>query len=363
LRLAALILCVFGSIMTGLAQETPVDSLESTPEIVVPVATLTIVPILSFNGRALYQNRLPDHSGIDVTVLDLDGVMVTSTQTDETGSFSLNVPAVPYFWLIFSAPLHQRQAYLMQPDMSMSDVMLLGGDLDADGCINSTDLSQLITYLDTSDDTGTDISGDGMTDVVDLAILTGNFDPTCVSDTENPVEATEEATAEVTIEVTAEATAEVTEEATPELTPEVTPELEMTAEVTVESTAEATAEMTAAATPEVTSEVSPESTIEITPEVTAAVTPEAIPEPEVTEQLSPNEEVTPDVLPMPAISETPTAEVTSEVVPMTEVTPSATPTIVVSTNTPAPMPTATLSPTATDVPTDVPMPEQTEETP
>src|SRR5690606_7756906 len=180
-----------------------------------------------------------------------------------------------FYWLVVNAPLHRSVTIPMYPGDAVPDVILAGGDLNRDGCIGPVDLMALVGLLDVADSAATDVTGDGLTDVSDLAIVTGNYQPDC------ELAATETPEPEATSEATPEATAEIAPEI--EVTPEITPEVEVTAELTPETTVEVTAEATVEITPEL--EVTPELTSEVTVEITADVTP--LPTAEATEALTP----------------------------------------------------------------------------
>jgi hypothetical protein len=268
-----------------------------------PTATLGGIALQFVSGKAAYQNRLPDQSGIDVQVLDEALNLIGVAKTDSQGVYAIAAPSDAFYWLVMDAPLHRQQIIPMQPGQRLPDVVLAGGDFNRDGCVGPSDLAVLVSALDVPDSTATDVTGDGITDVSDLAIVTGNYQPDC----EPEVTATPapEATAEVTPE--AESTTETTPEVeiTPELTPEVTPEIEVTAELTLEAqpTQAATSEATPEVTPEVPAELTPE--IEITEEVTPEVTDEPIAE-------APTETLAPTMTAAPTAEPTATPTLTPE---------------------------------------------------
>ncbi len=322
------------------AQEaTPELTVEAVPS-VMPTATLGGVALHFVSGVATYQNRQPDHSGITVQVLDDALNLIGVAQTDSQGVYAVAAPVDAFYWLVLDAPLHRQQTIPMQSGESVPDATLAGGDFNGDDCIGPSDLAALVAVLDVPDSSATDVTGDGITDVSDLAIVTGNYQPDCEPEaTETPapeatpeIELTAEATPELApeIEVTAELTPEITPEATAELTPEVetTPEVEATEEVIPELTPEV--EVTAEITPQVTSEVMPDSTLpielteEATPEVTAEVTAEVTNEP-----------------PTPTLAPTPTGTLVPTQTPLPTQIPTRTP-----------QPTWTFTPTET--PTETP---------
>ncbi len=353
----------------------PLLAQEATPEVTAdmplpePTATLGGVPLQFISSQATYQNRLPDNAGINIQILDNDLKLLGTAVTDAQGVYTVATPIDAFYWLVATAPLHRQQTLPIQPGSAVPNLILMGGDLNQDACIGLSDVQQVVAQLDLVGASASDITGDGVTDVADLAIVTGNYDPAC--EAPPTIEATEEATAEVTaeatVEVTAESTAESTAEATAEVTAEATAEvtaevtLEVTAEMTAEATAESTAEVSEEATAEVTEAVTPEATVEITAEMTAEVTAEATVEltvemtaevtaeatAEVVEQI---EEITPEVTAVPTV-EAVTPEATSEPL-LAEITDEPTATYTLE-------PTATAQPTATMIPSVTPIPTQT----
>lgn len=310
--------------------ETPEATVEIEP-VVMPTATLGGMALQFVSGRAVYQNRQPDQSGIEVRVLDEALNLIGVAYTNNQGVYAVAAPSNAFYWLVVDAPLHRQQTIPVQPGQQIPDVILAGGDFNKDGCTGPSDLAVLVSALDVPDSFATDVTGDGITDVSDLAIVTGNYQPDCEPFT-TPPEATAEVTPESTPESTAEATPEI--EVTAELTPEVTPEIEVTAETTAE------VEPTQAATSEVTPEVTSEATAEVTPELT----------PEVTAEIEVTEETTPEV------TDEPTAEATEE-----PPTPILVPTpMLTSTPEPTAIPTLTPEPTPTETPTEI-IEEGTEE--
>lgn len=277
-----------------------------------PTATLGGVALQFVSGVAAYQNRQPDHSGIEVQVLDEHLSLIGAARTDSRGVYAAATPVEAFYWLVIDAPLHRQQVIPMQPGERIPDVILAGGDFNNDGCIGPSDLAALMAGLDMPGSSATDITGDGITDVADLAIVTGNYQPGCERTAiETPVpEMTPEA------ESTAEATPEVTPEA--ESTAEATPEIEQTAEVTPEWTPDV--EPMPEITPgyEASPEVMPE--LEITPEVTVEVPAEVTEEPPAELPVP-----TPTATPVPAQSPVPTATLTLTAAPTWTPTPTETP--------------------------------------
>lgn len=141
-----------------------------------PSPTPILVPV---EGLAVYQNHQPDNLGIQIQILDADGTVLYTAQTQADGTYLVEVPAEIPFRLAADAPKHRPFEILLEPEQPLPDIMLAGGDLNDDGCINVQDIELISSILESSTDTLADINGDGLTGAADLAILTGNFDAAC----------------------------------------------------------------------------------------------------------------------------------------------------------------------------------------
>lgn len=247
------------------------------------------------SGRVIYQNRLPNDSGIVIEVWSANHQRLAVAISDDNGSYAVQVPNDEPLRFVFKAPLHRMNAFILQPLEAPPLMILAGGDLNQDGCIGEQDVAILKAYFNQSNTPYSDINGDNLTDIADLAILSGNYDamcelilslstptlaPTFPSATPTPpaAEATEglEVTAEVelTPETTVEITAEVTQAIQPTETLTLTEELspEWTAEATETPAPENTVEITATATGLMTLTVTIEASLSQTPEQTETVT-------------------------------------------------------------------------------------------
>lgn len=160
---------------------TPDSTLPEVTTTDAPTVTPTSTPTQPLVGFARYQNRAPDQGGITVTVLSSERVVLATTTTDSYGLFEIVVPGGVFYWLVIDAPLHQLVVLSMEPDSMLPEtVTLAGGDLDDDGCINTTDLALLTASFGAERSEHTDINADDRTDLTDLAILSGNYDPECI---------------------------------------------------------------------------------------------------------------------------------------------------------------------------------------
>lgn len=161
---------------------TPDDTqLPVITETALPTAATTFTPVQLLAGSARYQNRLPDQAGIIVMVLSAERVVLATTTTSADGRFEIVTPGGADYWLVIDAPLHQLAMVSMGPDSMLPEMVTLsGGDLDDDGCINTIDLALLTAHYASEGSEINDINGDKQTDVSDLAILSGNYNPECI---------------------------------------------------------------------------------------------------------------------------------------------------------------------------------------
>ncbi len=134
--------------------------------------------LMMVQGIAYFQNREAGE-GIDIQALDGSAAVIGSGTTDADGLYILTLPPQDSYTLIIDAPLHLPSEVSAGPDDPIPTVILMGGDLNDDGCVGPTDLALLIPNFNLADTVETDITGDGITDLSDLAILTGNYQPDC----------------------------------------------------------------------------------------------------------------------------------------------------------------------------------------
>jgi hypothetical protein len=158
---------------------------ELTETLVVPSpsASPTLGADRMMRGRVSYQIG-ENHGGILIQADDGAGWQ-SSAVSDAQGIYEIALRSDRAFRLDFSAKLYLRQSLWIVAGDSAPAVQLLGGDLNGDACINSLDLNLLLPQFDKANTADTDINFDGMTDVIDLVILTTNIDPLCEAPTGN----------------------------------------------------------------------------------------------------------------------------------------------------------------------------------
>jgi hypothetical protein len=147
-----------------------------------PMPTETMeISMFVIAGRAFYQNHSDDNSGIQISVFDMDKNLIGVTQTDANGQYTLNVPGQGSYQLVFEAFLHQPILMILSDSEIPSDRVLAGGDLDADGCIGQLDMGLFMSLFNSASIRQGDITGDGVIDASDFAILAGNYQYSCPS--------------------------------------------------------------------------------------------------------------------------------------------------------------------------------------
>jgi hypothetical protein len=160
-----------------------VTGITTTPTLIATVTAtdaLSTPAVVLVQGSAVYQQHVTDdHSGILIEVFSAERYLLSSAYTDSLGQYALAVPNEPY-WLVASAAGHQEIAGVVQTGALPPAIVLPGGDLDADGCITTTDMDMLLDHLNGAVlIANADLNQDGAATIADLAILTGNIKPLC----------------------------------------------------------------------------------------------------------------------------------------------------------------------------------------
>ena len=135
------------------------------------IQTFTVGTALTVTGTVRLQGR-SDNSGARVTFSGRDPVF-----TDATGDFQVQLPPGIYDVIAerngFLAAA--RTGLVLDRDLSLPGVKLLGGDVNADGLVGADDLVGVVRSLGkTGSLLAGDVNGDGNVDVVDLVIPARN---------------------------------------------------------------------------------------------------------------------------------------------------------------------------------------------
>ena len=109
-----------------------------------------------------------------------DGAKVFTVDT-ASGSYTISVPADTYKFVVTKAAhlSYTKNELEVKADVA-KDVELKGGDTNADGVIDITDLGKLLNTYNSDTDLVADVNGDGVIDVTDLGKLLNNYNAIAV---------------------------------------------------------------------------------------------------------------------------------------------------------------------------------------
>ncbi len=146
----------------------------------VPDITVTVPGAIE--GIVERQGARTDHADTEIVALAVGGGVITTTTTASDGSFALEVPLDGTYTVSAGYPgyLHASKSSVCVAGttVDIGSTKLVGGDVNADSCINILDIVSIIgdfglTGLDASDPQ--DINDDGTVNILDLTIAAGNF--------------------------------------------------------------------------------------------------------------------------------------------------------------------------------------------
>jgi hypothetical protein len=150
------------------------------------VPAITVVDAGAIVGVVRRQGTQTDHGGAEITSLaisanDDDGVVATATAAAE-GSFNLAIPSGGTYTINASYPGYlqsQKSAvYVAGTTVDVGPTVLIGGDVNADNCINILDIVSIIGRFDSTGlaaSSPEDINDDGTINILDLTVAAGNF--------------------------------------------------------------------------------------------------------------------------------------------------------------------------------------------
>jgi hypothetical protein len=128
------------------------------------------------------QGTCTDHAGTEIVALAVDGGVVTTTATAGDGGFALEFLLGGTCGINASYPgylsAYKSSVYVEGATVGIDPTTLVGGDVNADNCINILDVVSIIgdfgmVKLDASNPQ--DINDDGTVNILDLTIASGNF--------------------------------------------------------------------------------------------------------------------------------------------------------------------------------------------
>jgi hypothetical protein len=146
------------------------------------VPSITVTNAGTIVGVVRRQGAQTGHAGTGVIGIAVDNGVVATATTGADGSFSLALPVHGSYTINASYPGYlqsQKSAvYVAGTTVDIGPTTLVGGDVNADNCINILDIVSIIgkfglTGLPAS--SPEDINDDGTVNILDLTIAAGNF--------------------------------------------------------------------------------------------------------------------------------------------------------------------------------------------
>lgn len=116
-----------------------------------------------------------------VTLTSTSDAAKVFTVDTASGSYTISVPADTYKFVVTKAAhlSYTKNALEVTADVA-KNVELKGGDTNADGVIDITDLGKLLNTYNSDTDLVADVNGDGVIDVTDLGKLLNNYNAIAV---------------------------------------------------------------------------------------------------------------------------------------------------------------------------------------
>jgi hypothetical protein len=164
-----------GSVLSDAdGQPIPINSIS--------VPTITVIDAGTIKGVVKRQGAQTNHGGTQTVGIAVDDGVVATATTAADGSFSLVVPMGGTYTVNASYPGYLQSqkgsVYVVGTTVDIGPTTLVGGDVNADNCINILDIVSIIgkfgmTGLPAS--SPEDINDDGTINILDLTIAAGNF--------------------------------------------------------------------------------------------------------------------------------------------------------------------------------------------
>lgn len=146
------------------------------------VPGITIIDAGTIEGVVRRQGTQTDHANVEVVAIAVGNGVVATATTAADGSFSLAVPVGSTYTVNASYPGYLQSqkgsVYVVGANVNIGPTKLVGGDVNADNCINILDIVSIVgkfgqTGLPVTDPQ--DINDDGTVNIFDLTISAGNF--------------------------------------------------------------------------------------------------------------------------------------------------------------------------------------------
>lgn len=154
-------------------QPIPINSV-SVPEINVIDAGIV--------GGVVQRQGTQNHEGTSIVAIAVSDGVIAEVATAADGSFNLAVPLGGDYTINASYPGYlqsqKSSVYIVGADVDIGAATLVGGDVNADNCINILDIVSIIGKFGQSglpDGDPADITNDGTINILDLTISAANF--------------------------------------------------------------------------------------------------------------------------------------------------------------------------------------------
>ena len=146
------------------------------------VPTITVTNAGTVEGVVRRQGTQITHADTETVGIAVDGGVAATTMTAADGSFSLVIPIRGTYTISASYPgylqAQKDSVYVVGTTVDIGPTTLVGGDVNADNCINILDIVSIIGKFGTTGLPRTapeDINDDGTIDILDLTVAAGNF--------------------------------------------------------------------------------------------------------------------------------------------------------------------------------------------
>ena len=146
------------------------------------VPAITVIDAGRVDGIVIRQGTQTNHADTEIDGIAIDGGVVATAMTAADGSFSLVIPIHGTYTISASYPGYLRSqkdsVYVVGTTVDIGPTTLVGGDVNADNCINILDIVSIIGKFGMTGLPLTapeDINDDGTIDILDLTIAAGNF--------------------------------------------------------------------------------------------------------------------------------------------------------------------------------------------
>lgn len=164
-----------GSVLSDADGEAiPIDN-TSVPDI-------TVTDPGAIEGVVQRQGTQTDHAGTEIVAIAVDDGVAATTVTTADGSFSLAAPLGSTYTVNARYPgylqAQKDSVYVMDTDVDIGTTKLVGGDVNADNCINILDIVSIVAKFGQTElpaDDPQDINDDGTINIFDLTVAAGNF--------------------------------------------------------------------------------------------------------------------------------------------------------------------------------------------